>query len=103
MPWTTDGRVPIPPDPPPPVPLPEPPLPVPVPTPPAPVPGPTTFDAPWVRSLPLLGVCVTGIGGGTGSGIRGLGATTGVAWLRIFLGEAAPSSSLGASSVGAGI
>ena len=95
MPRTTAGRVAIPPDPPPPVPLPDPPLPVPVPMPPAPVPGPTTLDAPWVRSLPVLGVWVTGIGCGTGSWIGGLGATTGVAWLSIFLGEAAPSSSLG--------
>ena len=45
----------------------------------------------------------SGMGGGIGSAIGGLGATTGVAWLRIFFGEAAPSSSLGASCSGAGI
>jgi hypothetical protein len=33
---------------------------------------------------------VTGIGGGTGSAIGGFGATTGVAWLRIFLARPRP-------------
>ena len=44
-----------------------------------------------------MGVSVTGIGGGTGSSIFGLGAATGVASLLMFLGEAAPSFSLGFS------
>src|SRR5687767_814506 len=81
--------------PPPPVPLPAPPLPVPVPTPPAPVPGPRTFEAPCVGSVPSRGVSLVAILGGSGSTIGGFGATTGVASLLMFLGDAAPSFALG--------
>src|SRR6478735_6648743 len=56
--------------------------------PPAPCPGPGRFEAPVLvaRPTPACGAVTTG-----GGGIIGLtgGATTGVAWLRVFCGEAA--------------
>jgi protein TonB len=45
----------------------------------------------------MFGFSATGIGGGTGSSMRGLGATTGVAVLLMFLGEEAPSFAFGFS------
>src|SRR4051794_11996585 len=81
--------------PPPPGPLPPAPLPVPVPTPPAPVPGPRTSDAPWVGAVPCRGVSLAAIFCTGGVSIFGLGATTGVASLLIFLGADPPSFSFG--------
>ena len=71
------------------------PLPVPVPTPPAPVPGPRTSDAPWVGAAPWRGVSLTRDLRHRRSTIFGLGATTGVASLLMFLGDEPPSFSLG--------
>src|SRR6185295_13545283 len=80
---------------PPPGPVPPAPLPVPVPAPPAPVPGPTTFDAPWVGALPWRGISAAAIGLTGGVSTFGLGATTGVASLLMFLGLDPPSFSFG--------
>src|SRR6476469_8067348 len=81
--------------PPPPDPLPPAPLPVPVPAPPAPVPGPRTSDAPCVGAVPCRGVSEAAICCTGGVTILGLGATTGVASLLIFLGAEPPSFSFG--------
>ena len=82
---------------PPPAPTPDP-VPVPLPVPPVPVPGPRTSAAPCVGAVPWRGVSVTAILGGCGISICGLGATTGVAWLRMFAGDPpAFSSGLGRS------
>ena len=67
---------------------------MPVPVPPAPVPGPRTSAAPCVGAAPWFGVSVTAIGFGLCGSTRGLGATTGVALLRMLAGEP-PSSSFG--------
>ena len=56
-------------------------------------PMPGTGAAPWVDSLPVLGVGATGMGGGTGSWMRGCGSGIGVALLSIFGRDASPSSS----------
>jgi len=65
------------------------------PRPPAPVPGPATFDAPCVGDVPWRGVSLVAIFGGRGITIGGLGATTGVASLLMFLGADPPSFSFG--------
>ena len=77
-----------------PEPFPPAPLPVPLPAPPAPVPGPATSAAPCVGAVPARGVALAAMCWTGGSRITGLGATTGVAWLLMFLGAEPPSFSL---------
>jgi len=72
------------------MPSPLPPPPRPLPTPPAPVPGPAISLAPVVACAPVSGLGAVTTTGGTGSGMTGVGATTGVALERKLGGEGLP-------------